>query len=187
VNITGNVGITGNLTVSGGQICGPVCGPIKKFKIDHPLDPENKYLYHASIESSEMKNMYDGTVVLDENGEATVNLPDWFEALNESFRYQLTAIGGPAPNLHIAREIGNSEFLIAGGPPRSKVSWQVTGVRQDAYARANPLRVEDDKLEHERGKYLVSMANGLSQEKAINYRPNTEPVASTKVSEVMPR
>lgn len=35
-----------------------------------------------------------------------------------------------------------------------KVSWQVTGVRQDAYAKAHPLVVEQDKPVAERGYYL---------------------------------
>jgi hypothetical protein len=38
---------------------------------------------------------YDGLVVLDDNGEAEIELPDWFTALNKGFRYQLTAIGAP--------------------------------------------------------------------------------------------
>ena len=54
----------------------------KDFKIDHPLDPENKYLRHTSIESDDMKNVYDGVVTLNDNGEAWVQLPNWFQALN---------------------------------------------------------------------------------------------------------
>jgi hypothetical protein len=34
--------------------------------------------------------------VLDSNGEGIVELPYWFETLNTSFRYQLTAIGSPS-------------------------------------------------------------------------------------------
>ena len=51
-----------------------------------------------------MKNVYDGLVVLDEKGEAEIELADWFSALNKDFRYQLTAIGAPGPNLYIADE-----------------------------------------------------------------------------------
>ena len=40
-----------------------------------------------------MKNIYYGVAVLDEAGEAIVTLPDWFEALNGDFRYQLTPMG----------------------------------------------------------------------------------------------
>ena len=55
----GNVRVTGTLTKRGGA-----------FKIDHPLDPANKYLSHSFVESPDMKNVYDGVVVLDDKGEA---------------------------------------------------------------------------------------------------------------------
>ena len=87
------------------------------FKIDHPLDPANKYLYHSFVELPDMKNIYDGVATLDANGAAVVTLPDWFEALNEEFRYQLTCIGGYAP-VYIAQEIKDNQFTIAGGTAR---------------------------------------------------------------------
>jgi hypothetical protein len=79
------------------------------FKIDNPLDPANKYLCHSFVESPDMKNVYDGVVVLDRKGKAEIELPDWFGALNKDFRYQLTAIGAPGPNLHIAEEISDAD------------------------------------------------------------------------------
>lgn len=145
---SGNVQVAGNLSVTGAITAGT-----KDFKIDDPLDPDNKYLYHASVESSEMKNIYDGVVALNAKGQAWVSLPGWFEALNMNFRYQLTAVGSPGPNLYVAREIKDNRFLIAGGRPHAKVSWQVTGIRHDAYANANPLQVEEDKG-NKRGTYL---------------------------------
>jgi len=75
------------------------------FKIDHPLDPANKYLHHYFVESPDMKNVNDGVVALDDKGEAEIELPDWFGVLNKEFRYQLTAIGAPGPSLYIAKEI----------------------------------------------------------------------------------
>lgn len=152
----------GDLTASGA-----IVGAVKSFKLDHPLDPANKYLYHASIESSEMKNLYDGVALLDAAGSATISLPDWFEAVNGDFRYQLTAIGAPAPNLHVAQEVSNGQFTIAGGQPGMKVSWQVTGVRHDAYANAHPLQVTVDKPESERGYYIHPELYGASQEKSL--------------------
>jgi hypothetical protein len=77
--LQGNVTITGNLQKAGGS-----------FKIDHPLDPANKYLCHSFVESPDMKNVYDGVVMLDNKGEAEIELPDWFGMLNKDFRYQLT-------------------------------------------------------------------------------------------------
>jgi hypothetical protein len=156
----GAVRVVGNFSVTNGS---------KDFVIDHPLDPANKYLYHAAVESPEMKNVYDGVVVLDANGTATVTLPAWFEALNRDARYQLTAIGAPAPNLYIAQEIKDNRFTIAGGKPGMKVSWQVTGIRQDPYAAQNPLQAEVDKPAQERGKYLYPQGYGQPATKGVDY------------------
>ena len=153
----GNVNVTGTLSKAGGS-----------FKIDHPLDPENKYLYHSFVESPDMKNIYDGVVVLDRDGEAWIELPEWFGALNMDFRYQLTCIGGYAP-VYIAEEISNSRFKIAGGTPELKVSWQVTGIRQDAYAQKNRIPVEELKRPDEQGKYLHPSAFGQPEERGVDY------------------
>jgi hypothetical protein len=143
VDASGNGYFAGNLSKGGGS-----------FKIDHPLDPANKYLSHSFVESPDMKNVYDGVVRLDANGEAWVTLPDYFEALNRDFRYQLTSIGAPAPNLYVAQEVSGNRFKIAGGKPGGRVSWQVTGIRQDAYANANRIPVEEVKPAAEQGYYL---------------------------------
>ena len=152
---------------------GAITAGVKDFKIDHPLDPTNKFLYHSSVESSEMMNIYTGNAILDNSGEAVVSLPKWFEALNRDFRYQLTAIGAAAPNLHVAQEIANHQFRIGGGAPGMKVSWQVTGVRHDAYAKTHPLAVEVKKSAKERGHYLHPDAFGaatLTQEEMLRQR-----------------
>jgi len=151
------------------QVTGAITAGTKDFKIDHPLDPANKYLVHASVESSEMKNIYDGMATLDASGSASVTLPGWFEVLNKDFRYQLTAIGAPGPNLHIAQEIQSGRFVIAGGQPGMKVSWQVSGVRQDAFAKAHPLVVEEEKLPVERGHYIHPELYGAPEERGIEW------------------
>jgi hypothetical protein len=153
----GNIKVTGAITAGG-----------KDFVIDHPLDPANKYLVHASVESSEMMNIYTGNVILGDSGTAWVTLPNYFEALNRDFRYQLTAIGAPGPNLYVAQEIANNRFQIAGGTPGGKVSWQVTGVRQDAFARAHPLIPEVEKTGEERGKYLHPVEHGQPKSMGID-------------------
>jgi hypothetical protein len=155
---SGNVQVTGNLSKGGGS-----------FKIDHPLDPQNKYLYHSFVESPDMLNIYRGTVALDGKGEAIVTMPDWFEALNRDFDYQLTAIGAPAPDLHIAEEIAGNRFKIAGGMAGMKVSWQVTGTRQDPYANAHRIPVEEDKPADERGKYLHPTEWGQPDSLGVDY------------------
>ena len=152
----GPVSVSGTLTKPGGS-----------FKIDHPLDPANKYLSHSFVESPDMKNVYDGVVTLDARGEATVSLPQWFEALNKDFRYQLTAIGAPGPSLYIAAEVSGNSFKIAGGAAGGKVSWQVTGIRHDAWANAHRIPVEEMKPEAERGFYMAPELFGQSQEKNV--------------------
>jgi hypothetical protein len=153
--------VAGNLTVTGSITAGT-----KDFKIDHPLDPANKYLYHTSVESPDMKNIYDGTIVLDANGEGEIQLPEYFEALNQDFRYQLTCIGGFAP-VYVAQEIKNNSFRIGGGTSGLKVSWQVTGIRHDAYAESHRGPVEVEKPVEERGHYLHPELFGASPDKAI--------------------
>jgi hypothetical protein len=164
----GNVSIVGSLSKSSGS-----------FQIDHPLDPENKYLYHSFVESPDMMNVYNGNVNLDGNGEAWVELPAYFEALNRDFRYQLTALGGPGPNLYVAQEVQGNHFRIAGGAPGLRVSWQVTGIRQDAFARANPIVVEVEKQGEERGRFLHPEAFGLDRASSVGAL-HTPPAASAE-------
>jgi hypothetical protein len=154
------------------NVSGAITAGTKDFKIDHPLEPANKYLLHASVESAEMMNIYTGNVMLDGNGRAMVQLPDWFEVVNGDFRYQLTAVGAPSPGLYIAQEISGHHFQIAGGTPGTKVSWQVTGVRRDAYAKANPLVVEQSKNARERGYYIHPELYGAPEEKGIEWARN---------------
>jgi len=156
------------------NVTGTLYGGVPAFRIDHPLDPENRYLVHSSVESDEMMNIYNGNVVLDSRGEASVEMPDWFEALNQDFRYQLTAIGVPGPNLYIAEEIAGGRFAIAGGEPGSKVSWMVTGVRRDPAAVANRVAVEVDKPASEVGKYMHPKAYGMPVTAGVGYLEDRE-------------
>ena len=141
----GRVHVNGTLSKSAGS-----------FKIDHPQDPENRTLSHSFVESPDMKNVYDGVVTTDAAGQATVALPDWFEALNRDFRYQLTVIdGGEAFVLaKVAREIEGNRFVVRTSAPNVKVSWQVTGIRRDAYAEKHRIPVEEWKDASLRGRYL---------------------------------
>ena len=118
-------------------------------------------------------NVYNGNATLDANGEATVTMADWFEALNKDFRYQLTCIGGFAP-IYVAEKINDNHFKIAGGSDGMEVSWQVTGVRQDAYANANRVKVEEMKNDNSRGKYLHPSAFGQPESMGISYNEKIE-------------
>ena len=155
---SGNVRVTGSLMKPGGG-----------FAIDHPTDPENRYLNHSFVESSERKNVYDGVVELRADGSADVALPKWFAALNRELRYQLTPIGAPAPELHVAREVDDGRFTIAGGTRGQKVCWQVTGIRDDPWARANPLAVEEAKARGSRGRYLNPELYGHGEERSVDW------------------
>jgi len=156
----GRVNITGTLSKGGGS-----------FKIDHPLDPEHKYLYHSFVESPDMKNIYDGVVTTDENGFAEVVLPDWFEALNKDFRYQLTAIDDSDRFVlaKVVKEIANNRFAIRTNYGNVKVSWQVTGIRKDPFAEAHRIPVEEEKPPEEQGTYLHPLEWGQPEEKGKDY------------------
>lgn len=181
-----NCPVTNALRVYGNtQVVGTLSKSAGSFRIDHPLDPENKYLSHSFVESPDMKNLYDGVVTLDASGFARIELPDWFEALNQSFRYQLTAIGAASPGLYVSEEISGNRFAIAGGTPGARVSWQVTGSRHDAYAKAFPIPVEEDKTGDERGRYLVPAAFGQPPERAVDWR--AEPVVEAAEAAPSPR
>ncbi len=158
----GQVAVTGALSKAGGS-----------FKIDHPLDPDNKYLSHSFVESPDMMNIYNGNIALDARGEAVVELPEWFGALNKEFRYQLTCLGGFAP-VYVAKEIAKNHFAIAGGTAGLKVSWQVTGVRQDAWANAHRIPVEENKVGTERGSYLHPDLFGQPPEKGVGHMAHPE-------------
>ena len=161
----GDVNVVGTLTKGAGA-----------FRIDHPLDPENKYLSHSFVESPDMKNIYDGVAVFDQAGEAIVTLPDWFEALNEDFRYQLTPMGAAFVPF-VAEEIAGNQFKIGGGIAGRKVSWQVTGIRHDAYANAHRIPVEELKPTAAMGTYLHPEAFGQPAEKGRPAVADAKPLA----------
>ena len=121
-----DVDVDGTLSKAGGS-----------FKIDHPLDPANKCLYHSFVESPDLMNIYNGNVTTDAEGNAVVTLPDWFEVLNRDFRYQLTVIGQFAQAI-VASKVANRQFSTWTDKPDVEVSWQVTGIRQDALGQRAP-------------------------------------------------
>ncbi|MCA6381828.1 MAG: hypothetical protein IM594_14290 [Cytophagales bacterium] len=157
IGANGNVAIAGNLSKGSGT-----------FKIDHPQDPENKYLYHSFVESPDMMNVYNGNITTDVDGNATVKLPAYFESLNKDFRYQLTVIGAFAQAI-VASEVNENKFVIKTDKPNIKVSWQVTGIRKDPYAEQNRVVPEMEKPAKEKGKYLHPEAYGLPLDRSVNH------------------
>jgi len=162
----GDVDVLGTLSKSSGS-----------FKIDHPLDPATKYLYHSFVESPDMMNIYNGNVITDGSGTAIITMPAWFEALNKDFRYQLTVIGQFAQAI-VASEISNGSFTIKTSKPGVKVSWQVTGVRQDAWANAHRIQVEVDKAARDQGHYIHPELFGHEGEPSIAQMHHPRPPAA---------
>ena len=145
-NITVNTVVNGNVTVVGTLSKGS-----GTFMIDHPLDPKNKLLFHSFVESPDVKNIYDGVVTLDSHGEAVIQLPDYFLALNKDYRYLAQGLSDAMPDLHLVHGVyrqwfvGKPIFAIGGGTPGGTISWQVTGVRKDPLILKNPIVPEVTK------------------------------------------
>ncbi|MEZ4941593.1 MAG: hypothetical protein R3D58_12010 [Saprospiraceae bacterium] len=150
----GEVGVQNNLQVGNNMFCaGSITGSNLHSRIDHPLDPENKFLVHSSVESPDMKNIYDGVVRTDQKGFATVQLPTYFEALNQDFRYQLTVLEEFAQAI-IYKKVAGNQFVIRTDKPGIEVSWQLTGIRKDPYAEAHRTVVEPEKAPQEKGYFV---------------------------------
>jgi hypothetical protein len=154
----GNVRVTGNLDVNG----------TKNFRIDHPLDPANKYLVHSCIEAPEALNLYTGIVTTDANGAATVELPSYFEALNKDFRYQLTCINQFAQAI-VTQKISNNRFTIRTDKPNVEVSWTVTATRNDPAYRLAAKPAEMDKEPENKGRYLAPEAYNQPRSLGIGF------------------
>jgi len=166
---------SGNVAASGTFTAGVV-----NNNIDHPLDPGGSLLAHASVGSSEMLNIYTGNVITDGEGEATVKMPSWFEAYNTDFRYQLTAIGEFAQVI-VAQKMKNNEFRIRSSVPKLEVSWQISALRNDAYAKAHPLVVEQAKGPSQQGFYLHPELYGADQEHQMLWSRKPNEMAKIKI------
>lgn len=165
----GTVNVVGLLQKSGGS-----------FKIDHPVDPANKYLYHSFVESPDMMNIYNGNITTGEKQIAVIELPNYFEALNKDFRYQLTVIGDDA-NAYILDEIQNNKFRIKTSKPNIKVSWQITGIRKDPFAEKNRIEAEVSKKGPEIGKYLHPDVYNLPENFGIGYQLKPSQVVKREI------
>jgi hypothetical protein len=147
-------------------------GGTKSFRIDHPKDPDNKFLVHFCIESNEILNMYRGIAELDNNGEAVITLPKYFDAVNTNYSYQLTPVGAAMPNLYVSNEINDNKFAVAGGVAGAKVSWTVVAERDDELIRNNLEAKESEPLKTGRykGKYVHPQFYSKSANSGILYK-----------------
>jgi hypothetical protein len=140
----GNVRINGNLTVTGTK---------SGFRIDDPSDPARRTLTHTPVETDALSVVYTGNVRTGSNGRASVRLPAYADAIAGDWRYQLTPIGRFGQVI-VEREMRDGQFVIRTEHGNTKVSWSVTGLRQDRFARKHPFRAVKAKTGTERGRYL---------------------------------
>lgn len=152
----------------------------KSFRIDHPFDPENKYLLHYSTESPSPQNFYVGNVVTDARGYAWVELPDYFSEINTNFKYQLTVVDGPNSDeddfvqVKVRQEIKNNRFQIRTSAPNTKVSWRVDADRNDRYIRKRQPKDVMDKEGREKGTYQMPELYGFGPERGTFYEPKAK-------------
>jgi hypothetical protein len=120
----------------------------KNFLIDHPLHPDTHQLVHSTLEGPEIAVFYRGETQLS-NGQVTVTLPDYFEALTR--RENRTVLLTPKFENDIkvsvlaASEIKDSNFtvkMIDSNNPSQKFYWEVKAVRADV----DTLKVERAKI-----------------------------------------
>nr|NQU91755.1 hypothetical protein [Bacteroidota bacterium] len=159
---SGSVHVTGSLSKGSGS-----------FVIDHPLDPENKLLRHNFVESPENLLIYRGKAELDENGEAVVELPDYFKALTkeDEASIHLTPVGRP----FLTGAEWNSDYsaIIIYGDPDKAVFWEVLADRDDPVIHELGRPVEEEKGGKntlcEKGKLLYPKAFGYPESMGRDY------------------
>jgi len=162
---SGPVHITGNLSKGTGS-----------FVIDHPLDPENKLLRHNFVESPENLLIYRGKAELNNQGEAIVKMPDYFEALTKEDQasIHLTPVGRP----FLTGAEWNSDFsaIIIYGDKNREVFWEVLANRDDPVIHELGRPVEEEKGGKntlcEKGKLLYPKAYGYPESMGRDYETN---------------
>jgi len=160
---------------------------VKPFRIDHPFDPENKYLLHYSSESPFPQNFYNGNITTDADGFAWVELPEYFAEINTNFKYQLTVIGKSFAQAIVSEEISENRFQIQTNQPNVKVSWEVKADRNDLRIKANRPTDEREKTGLEKGKYQHPEYYNLPKEMGMDYDAERESRAAVADRPVSPK
>lgn len=135
---------------------------IKAFKIDHPLAPAERWLYHNAVEGDGHYTLYRGNITLDHSGRAVVQMPDWFDALNDDLVITYGEWGREVSDAPRTSHRIKNGWVIVGQPLR-RVSWMASGVRRDAWAAGNPLQVESEKDDKDKGYVAAWREYGLEQ------------------------
>jgi hypothetical protein len=128
---------------------GNLTAATKNFRINHPLDPERRFLIHACLEGPENAVYYRGQGRL-EGGHARVQLPDYFEALARPDGRTVIVTSCCEENEPIsvlaASGIVNGAFNVRAADDRNPEQlfyWEVKAVRADV----EPLETEEHKGE----------------------------------------
>jgi len=154
---------SGNMAATGG----------KSFLIDHPSDPENKYLVHYSTESPSPQNFYVGNVTTDGAGYAWVELPSYFADINKNFKYQLTVVDDADEKgfvqVKVSKKIQGNRFQIRSSSPKTEVSWRVDADRNDLWMRQYPAKDVVEKVGRAKGKYVRPELYNLGPEFGDHY------------------
>lgn len=165
----GNVRVLGNFSATGA----------KSFVIDHPIEPDRRFLLHFAIESPEVLNVYRGRITTNDQGFAEITLPAYFWHVNTEPTYYLTPIGAgvrvwveqePTPD--------NPKLIIRSEQGHVQVAWMIVARRNDPYLRAHPVEAEPLKPPAFQGYYLHPELYGAPPEKRIGWeedQPITTP------------
>lgn len=94
-------------------VAGQIKAITKSFKIDHPIDPKNKYLEHGSLEGPEHGIYQRGKG--SGYGLVTINLPDYFTALSED-SYSIIVTPRNNTQLYVIKSNSRSFTVSRIGP-----------------------------------------------------------------------
>lgn len=128
----------------------------KSFVIDHPLDPENRYLKHFSAEGDVPRNVYQGTVLTGSDGFAWVSLPNYYDSINRDGLVQLTVVDSSADFVmaKVSQDVKGGKFQVRTSKPRVRINWRVEAIRNDRWVQKNGSEAEPLKSREFRGTYL---------------------------------
>ena len=153
---TGTVDVVGELTAG-----------TKTFKIDHPVDPDNKILYHMAVESPRVDLIYRGMAKL-VNGKATVDLnkdsgigmmDGTFEALTQNAVVVSLQNQDSFDNVKPGSISGSLFEITCNNPACSdEVAWVVMAERADRFIKTLSKTDAQGRLIPEEDKELPDLS-----------------------------
>jgi len=82
----------------------------------------------------------------------------------------VTIVGTRGWNARVVKPIAHDRFTIQSDQPQVRVSWQVTGIRRDRYAKAHPIQVVVPKAKNDQGRYLHPELYGKPKSQGIGFQ-----------------